>query len=161
MAWIPAAFKVGYDIYAGEVAADAAEKEGKKHKEAGRQQRIFNDIAAGQVLATGQRSAMEERRIAELTVSRAVAVAGAGGYINDVGHLIADIEGEGAYRASVALYESEQESKRLRWEGRMAEKYGVDLYGGAKARAEGIKLEALGSILNSGLFDNVGTKTST
>src|SRR3990167_1798671 len=60
--------------------------------------------AAGQERASSQRSAIEERRRASLIASRALALAGAGGGgVSDPGvaNLLADIEGEGAYRAAV------------------------------------------------------------
>lgn len=83
------------------------------------------DQVAGQSVATAQRVAQEERRQARLLASRALAVAAAGGGgASDptVSRIIADIEGEGAYRAAVALYEGEDQARKARM-GAAAERY--------------------------------------
>ena len=94
---------------------------------------------AGQERAASQREAMEERRQARLLASRGLAVAAAsGGGADDpsVVNALADIEGEGEYRALTALYEGESEGRGLenqararRAEGRNAKIAG--LIGGA------------------------------
>lgn len=66
------------------------------------------EVNAGQERAASQRSAMEERRQGRLASSRALALAAASGAGADdptVVNAIADIEGEGEYRALTALYE--------------------------------------------------------
>lgn len=88
-------------------------------------QKALNEVAATQVVAIGQRRALEEQRQAELLAKRALAVGAAGGHADDITGLIADINGEGAYRAGVALYEAETEAERLRYEGKLAAEYGV------------------------------------
>lgn len=86
---------------------------------------------ANQSVAAGQRNAYEEKRKANLIASRAVALAAAGGgNVSDPGivKVIADIEGEGAYRSAVALYAGEDQARRdrmaasaKRYEGAVAE----------------------------------------
>jgi len=74
------------------------------------------EVQAGTERAISQRSAMEERRQARLVASRGVAVAAAsGGGVDDptVVNLLADIEGEGEYRALTALYNGEEEARGL------------------------------------------------
>lgn len=62
---------------------------------------------AGTERATAQRRAMEERRQARLVSSRALSLAAAGGGADDpsVVNNLANIAGEGEYRALTALYE--------------------------------------------------------
>ena len=74
---------------------------------------------AGQEIASSQRSAFDQERTARLVQSRALAVAAAsGGSAADptVVSLLARTEGEGYYRASVALYEGQEAARRLRME---------------------------------------------
>lgn len=109
---------------------------------------------AGQERASSQRAALEERRQGRLASSRALALAAAsGGGADDptVVNAIADIEGEGEYRALTALYE-----------GNVA---GDDLERQAKARrreAKSVKkqsyFKAAGTILGAGatLADRYG-----
>ena len=109
----------------------------------GKEVRLYKEIAAGQVVAVGQRRALEEKRQAKLLASRAVAVAAAGGASQDIDHLLADIEGEGFYRASIAMYEAESESERLKFEGLQAEKYGVE-------QASATRTKGIATALNIG-----------
>lgn len=97
-------------------------------------QKALNEVAAGQVVAIGQRRALEEKRQAELMAKRALAIGAAGGHAADMTRLIADINGEGAYRAGVALYEAETEAERLKLEGKMAAEYGAQVHGAGQTR---------------------------
>lgn len=66
------------------------------------------EVQAGQERASSQRQAIEERRQGRIASSRALAIAAAsGGGADDpsVINAIANIEGEGEYRALTALYE--------------------------------------------------------
>jgi hypothetical protein len=68
------------------------------------------EAQAGQERAVGQRRAIEEKRQARLAQSRALAVAAAsGGGASDpsVVNAIADLAGEGEYRALTSLYEGD------------------------------------------------------
>jgi hypothetical protein len=71
------------------------------------------DAMAGQDRASSQREAVEQRRQARLLQSRALAVGAATGGAMDptVVNTIADLEGEGAYRALTALYEGEESAQ--------------------------------------------------
>lgn len=91
------------------------------------------DIEAGQAIAGAQRQALEQRRRATLTQSRALALAAASGGASSPGviDLIADIEGEGNYRAMTAMYEGESAARQYRmsaaarrYEGAMAKQAG-------------------------------------
>jgi len=94
----------------------------------------------------GQRRALEEQRQAELLASRALAVAAAGGGGADdptVSKIIADIRGEGAYRAALQMYDAEEQSRKLKFEGKMAEFIGKEEY-------ETARMEAIGTLLGTG-----------
>lgn len=72
---------------------------------------------AGDSIASSQRAALEEKRRVDLVQSRALAVAAAGGgSASDptVVRILSDLEGEGAYRAAVALYGGEDRAAKLR-----------------------------------------------
>jgi len=142
------AIGAGLSLAGGFTSASGVKKTGKAAREAGKEQQRYNLIAAGQAVAGGQRQAFEETRQAELVASRAVAVAAAGGYSADITNLLADIEGEGAYRANIAMFEAETEAERLRFAGDQAAKYGADQYDAAKKQAQGIKLQSIGSLFS-------------
>jgi hypothetical protein len=71
---------------------------------------------AGQERAASQRAAAEDRRRARLAGSRALAVAASsGGGASDINvtDAIADLAGEGEYRALTSLYSGEQSARNL------------------------------------------------
>lgn len=68
---------------------------------------------AGQQRAAAQREAAEQRRQARLATSRAQAVAGGGGGDPSVVRTIADISGEGEYRALTSIYEGEERARGM------------------------------------------------
>lgn len=91
--------------------------------QAGRE-RLYRELAAWNAeregdlaMAASQRTALEERRQADLVASRALAVAAAsGGGVSDptIVDILTRTKGEGAYRARVALYEGEARSRAMR-----------------------------------------------
>lgn len=133
-------------------AGSAARRAGEAQKTEADYEATQLEQNAGQATAAAQRQAMEERRRAALQVSRGVAVAAAGGGATSdptVQKLLADISGEGAYRASVDLYQGEEKARQLRmgaaakrYEGDVALRGGEDkqtayTYGGLGALATG------------------------
>ena len=136
-----------FNVLGGLTKAKGQRKTGKMAMERGAEQKDFNEIAAQEMRAIGQHLALEEGRQAELMASRAVAVAAAGGSVMDIGHLIADIYGEGAYRASIALHDAESRARRLEFEGEKAEQMGLDEYKAAKKRSRGTLLTTLGTFV--------------
>jgi hypothetical protein len=144
-------FGVGTGLSIGASLLDSygKRKEGKEARKRGREQRIYNEVAATQVVARGQHTAMEEIRQARLVASRAIAVAAAGGYSEDIDHLLADIEGEGIYAASLATWEAETEAERMRFSGEQARKQGEDIYKSAKRSAFGSILGGFGTFVDS------------
>ena len=141
----------GLSLFGANKAAGGYKDMAKAARDRGRQQKVFNYSAAKQLMASGQAGMFEETRQAELVASRAVAVAAAGGYIQDIDHLIADIHGEGAYRASLLMRESEQDAEALRFAGDQAQRYGEEQYDYYKGLASATKTSAFGSILKVGV----------
>ena len=134
------------DIAAGGLDIYGARKRGRAKRRAGRLKKALSDKAAKETIASAQRVSMEEKRQAELIASRALAVAAAsGGGADDptVNKIIADIKGEGAYRAAVAMYEGESQAQNLRLEGKLAKEAGDEAY-------KQTKITGLGSLLETG-----------
>lgn len=105
------------------------------------------------VVAISQRRATEERRQGKLAASRALAVAAASGAgVSDptIIDLIARTEGEGIYRANVALYEGEAESRRLRFEAAMGRLAGARAFGIGLTRQTSYQLAAIGTAFRGG-----------
>lgn len=137
--------------FAGSIFGSSSQKRAARRSKArGVEQNAYNKLAAKTVEVSGQISAFDARRQTKLMASRAVAVAAAGGYSDDISNLIADIDGEGNYRASIALYEAGSEAERLRHEGRIAEQYGIEQAQSYRAQAKATTLSGYGS-LASGL----------
>lgn len=130
----------------GDKAVDSYKDAARRAFMRGIQQEERYDRTAKQVVAAGQMAAMEEKRQAEILASRAVAVAAAGGAAQDIDYIIADITGEGAYRASLALYESESEAERLRFEGDQARIAGADQSREYRARARSARIDSITNV---------------
>lgn len=106
---------------------------------------------AGQSIATGQRQAIEQKRQAQLLQSRALAVAaasGAGASDPTVVHLIAQIGGEGAYRAAVAMYDSEEKARQLRLNAAASRYEGDAALLGGEAQKSAYDTSAVSSLLS-------------
>ena len=134
-------------------AGSAAKTAGQRSKAAADYQAVQLDQNAGQAIAASQRAAMDERRRTALLISRGIAVAAAsGGGVTDptVGKLLEDIAGEGAYRASVDLYQGEERARSMRmaadakrFEGDVAAEGGAD-------RESAYTMAGLGGLASSG-----------
>lgn len=136
----------GAQALGGIIGAYGTIQKGKLGRKLGRLQKKEYTRAAKQEVAVSQRAALEEQRQAELLASRAIAVAAAGGGGADdptVTKIIADIKGEGAYRAALQMYEGEEKAKKLRFQGAAAEFEGEAGYKAAKT-------EAISSLLGTG-----------
>lgn len=124
---------------------------------------------AGQTIAGQQRVALEEKRKANLLASRALAVAGASGAgatDPSVVNIIAGIQGEGSYRASVALYRGEDNARRLRmgakarrYEGAAAEDMGIKEEYGHEIAGTAALFSAGASVYKPGPSPLEGTST--
>lgn len=106
------ALAIGGKVVSGVGTILSAQSQAKALKKEARQL----DAQAGTERASSQRAAMEERRQARLAQSRGLALAAAsGGGADDptVMNLLADLEGEGEYRALTSLYEGEEQGRSL------------------------------------------------
>ena len=164
MGWFPVAAQAAGSLlqFSGaQKQASAAEYAGAQQQQAANFQAAQMTQQAGQEQAAAQRAAIDQRRQATLIASRAVAVAGAsGGGVSDptVQNIIADIHGEGAYRAALKLYQGEDAARQLRmgasaktYEGQLARE-------NARSMADAYRLKAWGGLAGSGatLFTKYG-----
>lgn len=146
-------------------AADAARQAGDAALAMRIRESQILEEQAGQQKAAAQRSAMEERRRARLVASRAQALAaGSGAGVSDptVANLLADISGEGAYRAAVELYEGEEAARQLGMEGAARVQRGLTEQQAERNRASALETGALTSLISGGasLYDKYkGTAT--
>lgn len=116
---------------------------------------------AGQTRAAAQRGAMEEERRARLIASRALAVGGASGAgLSDptFAGIMADLAGEGAYRAAVKTYEGEDRARKLEMGAEVARLEGEVARQGGEYRAKGLRYGALGTLASgaSSLYAKYG-----
>ena len=139
------AIGLGLSVLGSLSSSRSQKKDGERAMARGKDQNQFAKVAAIQTEASGQIAAREERRQGELLASRAIAVAAAGGYSDDITGLLEDIDGEANYRASIALFEAGTEAERQRFEGEQAEKYGADTNLAARAGARNTLLAGFGS----------------
>lgn len=153
MAWAPIAIMAIGTVLsvAGQMqASKAAKKQAESQKQAADYEAAQMNQLAGQTQAASQRAAMNERRRAGMIASRGLAVAGAsGGGASDptVVNLLADIEGEGAFRAATALYQGEDKARQYRMGATGKEFEGAVALQGGQARASAYQLSAFGSTL--------------
>jgi hypothetical protein len=120
-------------------AGEAARVAGRRRNVAAQFEAEQLEQQAGQSVAASQRTALEEKRKADLVASRALALAAAsGGGASDtsVVKIIADLKGEGSYRSAVALYRGEEQARKLRMAGK------AKRYEGALAEESGIQEQA-------------------
>lgn len=104
------------NLYGTLEAVNASRREGRRNQVAKEFEKEQLTELAGDAIAVAQRTALEERREADLVASRALAVAAVSGGAGDpqVVRLISNIKGEGAYRAGVAMYEGESKARKLK-----------------------------------------------
>jgi hypothetical protein len=131
-------------------AAKAQRRQAELERQRGLEQQTYNEVASQEVLSIGQMNASEDRRQARLIASRAVAVAAAGGAVEDIEHLLGDIHGEGAYRAAITLADAQSQSASLLFEGEQAAKYGAAQGLATRGRAKAQELSGYGSLLKTG-----------
>lgn len=144
-------------------AAKAADRQGLQAVAFSDYEARQQEQNAGQEQAAAQRKAEIERRNARLVASRALAVAGASGAgASDptVINAIADLEGEGAYRAGLAIYEGEDRARAMRQSAMNSRTQGQIAYQDAKAQSRAYKRQAWGSVMqgaaNYGMYSKYG-----
>lgn len=126
-------------------------------KEAGREGQIAKEFEAKQLerqavasLGSAQRTMLAERRRKELVVSRAQALAAfGGGGVSDptVQNIVSDIEGEGAYREAIALYQGEDEARKLNESAYLSRKEGAVIRRGGQAQARAYQAQGISTAL--------------
>ena len=117
--------------------------------------------AAGQEIAAAQRAKNDELRRATLLASRGLAVAGAsGGGASDptVQGLIADIEGEGAYRGALDIYQGAERGRQLKQGALTSELEGQAANASARSKSKALTTSAWGSLAMSagGMYSKYG-----
>lgn len=132
-------------------AAKAARVAGQRQRAAKESEAALYTSRAQQEVAAAQQRGFEEKRKAKLVASRAIALAASGGGgASDptVMNLLADVEGEGAYRQAVRVYQGEEAARTLRYQAAGARYEGelAEEAGSAKARA--YKTQAISSLLS-------------
>lgn len=152
-------------------AADKSKKAGQRAQMQKNYQAAQLEQDAGQVRAVAQQEGLQERQKTKLVASRALALTAAGGGgTNDptIVNIIGDINGEGAYREAVALYQGEENARKLsegakftRLEGEVAERSGKE-----QARAYQYQAGMYAARGGSSLYSKYGgsqpgTKTTT
>lgn len=154
MWWIPLmAAGIGLQARGQLQQGKAAEVAGAARQQAANYEAAQLRVQSGQVIAASQRQAQEERRKSTLLQSRALALAaasGAGASDHTVVDIISDIAAEGAYRASVALYEGKETARGLRMQADATQYSGEVSRAEGKAGQDAYQLAALGSLLSGG-----------
>lgn len=152
-------------------AAESARLAGEQAQQSRHFEAEQQRVNAQQEQAAAQRSALEEQRRARLVASRALAVAGASGAgVSDpsVMNLLADLEGEGAYRSALSIYSGEDRARSLRmgaassdYEGVLAADTGrrqgsqydlqaSNIRAAGRDRASALRFGALGTLVSGG-----------
>ena len=141
--FLPIALTVASSLLQYKGSQDAA----RGSRVAGQRQRIAKEAEAGaleskaqQEVAVAQQRSFGETGRAKIIASRVIALSAAGGggaTDPTIINMLADIEGEGAYRAALQVYQGSEEARALRvrasgarYEGALAEEAGE-----AKSRA--------------------------
>lgn len=137
----------------GEEAAAAAQRNAAARRKQAEFQAAQLEQNAGQEIAASQRDKLEQDRQTRLVASRALVLAAANGGASDPGvvRIIAGINGEGAYRAGVALYQGEEKARQmrmnasaLRYQGYLDEVEGADKASMYRRQGRGGMMSALG-----------------
>lgn len=128
----------------------AAKAQGRALQQAADFEAAQRERIAGQERAAAQREAIIQRKEADLVASRGQAVAaasGAGALDPTIVDLLGDIEGEGEYRAALALYQGEERAigQETAASARRFEGASARMAGNAAARSS--NLAAAGTLL--------------
>ena len=133
----------------------ASRKAAKVTERAGERQQVALDfeaeqfdLAAGQMLASGQYAAGEVRRRGKIVESDLIArVAAGGGNVSDptIMALIGRTAGEVQHRAMIERYAAEDEARTLRARAETARMGGVSALTGSKAAASAIRTGGIAS----------------
>lgn len=132
-------------------AGDAALESGRRKQMGLKSQAAQLEVNAGQQVAVAQRAAEDDRRVAALAGSRALALAAAsGGGASDptIMNLMAKLAGEGTYRAMAALYSGKEKARGMTDQARMARYSGDVAMSDAEAAKSASRFSAFSTVLN-------------
>lgn len=132
--------------------ANAAREAGKAGQEAKEYEAKRYEEQAIASVASAQREMLNERRKKELIVSRAQALAAfGGGSVNDptIQNIIGDLDGEGAYREAIALYQGEEEARKLNTAAGLSRMEGLNLRKGGEATSRAYAIQGVSSAISS------------
>jgi hypothetical protein len=154
--FLPMAMQIGGSLlqFSGaQKAAGAAEAAAQRNAQAKGYEAEQLDMQAGQEIASSQRAALEQKRTADLAVSRALALAAAsGGGASDPGvtRILSALTGEGAYRSLVSLYQGESKARTMRMaaDGKRYEA-GVAIEEGSQ-KADAYRTAGFGALASAG-----------
>lgn len=145
-------------------AADAMLEVGKRKQAMLDAQAAQLEINAGQQVAAGQRSAMEDQRQARLAQSRALAIAAAsGGGASDptIINLMAKLAGEGSYRSMVDIYQGQEKARTMNDQARMDRYSGQVAMTDAETAAQAKRAEMIPTLLSGAatMYSRFGEKS--
>ncbi len=148
------------------MSSAAARKAGKAGQQAKEYEATQYERQAVSSIASAQRNMLDERRRKELVISRAQALAAfGGGGVHDVTvqNIIADIDNEGSYREAVALYQGEEESRKLNEAARLARIEGRVIRKGGQAQAKAYAAQGVATAAQgfSSLYTKYSQNTNT
>ena len=141
------------NMQAQSAQGDAALRIGQQKQTADEFQAKQLDINAGQAQAAGQISAINQDRNTSLVLSRARAVAAAsGGGASDptIIRLMANIAGEGAYRANVARYEGDTQARTMNMQAAALRYQGANALADAETAKSASGLSMVSTALSGG-----------
>jgi hypothetical protein len=150
---ISAAVVAGVTVLGYLESGKQARKEGERRQAAAEFAAWQAEEQAGTAIAISQREAKEAQRLGDIEASRALAVAAAsGGGVSDptIVRVLANVKGESAYRANVALYEGEARARQLRLDAAAGRVSGAYAKEEGLARQRSYQLAAVGSAFSSG-----------
>lgn len=130
------------------MASEGHKWAGKRKREAKNFEAEQMESYAGQIKASTQRAAAEERKKMELIESRAMALAAMSGGASDVSVVdaMSALSGMGAYRSMVALYEGEAKAREMRIGARVRRHEGILAEAGAEIDADTTMMTGMGSM---------------
>ena len=150
MAALVGVIGLGVSLYGSSRSASAAKKAGKEGQRAKEFEAMQLERQANASLGSAQRTMLAERRRKELVISRAQALAAfGGGSVSDptVQNIISDLEGEGAYREAIALYQGEDESRKLNESAYLSRKEGAVIRRGGRETARAYQAQGISTAL--------------
>lgn len=150
MAALVGVLGLAVSVYGSQQSSVAAEKAGKEGQRAKEYEAKQYEKQATAVIGSAQRTMLAERRRKEMVVSRAQALAAfGGGSVSDptVQNIVSDLEGEGAYREAIALYQGEDESRKLNEAASLSRREGAVIRKGGRSLSRAYQAQGISTAL--------------